>query len=158
VPESTPPNPAPEPACLLMIVVGAHLRAEVADRPLAYRLLEAMHQWIGQHLALMDVPLAPVVCSDIWYMNHEELQRRPTISLGGPGVNALSAYWTQKLSPAVVRDDQLLIQLDPEFVDLRVCLWGMNHQRTIEALDYFLEHYLDSYLRAVATQVEPQEG
>jgi hypothetical protein len=157
MPESTP-NPEMEPAHLVLIVVGAHLRAEVADRPLAYRLLEAIHQWIGQHRTLMGVPLAPVVCSDIWYMNHAELQKQPTISLGGPGVNALSAYFAQKLNPATVEDDRLILQLDPEFVDLRVCLWGMNHARTVEALEHFLGRYLDSYLRAVATQVEPQEG
>jgi len=82
----------------------------------------------------------------------------PTITLGGPGVNALSAYLADKLSPALVRDEKLLIQLDPDFVDLRVGIWGFDHALTAEALDLFINKYLDSYLTAVATQVEPEHG
>ena len=78
--------------------------------------------------------------------------------MGGPGVNALSAYYSQKLPTALVRDNQIAIQLDPEYIDLRVCLWGMNHQLTVEALRLFTDKYLEEYLRAVVTQVEPQEG
>ena len=81
----------------MLIVVGAHLRAEVADRPLAYRLRERIHAWLEKFGTGMNVPIMPVVCTDIWYMNQEPLQNRPTISLGGPGVNALSAYYGQKL-------------------------------------------------------------
>ncbi len=33
----------------------------------------------------------------------------------------------------------------------------MNHQLTVDALDLFMEKYLPDYLRAVVTQVEPQE-
>ena len=143
---------------LLLIVVGAHLRAEVGDRPLAYRLAEAMRQWIDRQEGVLGIPLVPVVCCDIWYLNQETLQRWPTVSLGGPGVNALSAYFAQKLSPALMADDQLVIQLDPEFVDLRVCVWGRDHQRTVQATNHFIDTYLDKYLRAVATQVEPREG
>lgn len=155
--ESQSPSPAGA-GNLILIVVGAHLRAEVADRPLAYRLRERVEAWLekfGQHL---NLPLVPIVCSDIWYLNQDELQRRPTISLGGPGVNALSAYYGDKLASAMIREKQMIIQLDPEFVDLRVCIWGMNHEYTVEAMDHFIRQYLDGYLRAVATQVEPQEG
>ncbi len=141
---------------LLLIVVGAHLRAEIADRPLGYRLAEVISNWLRQRSPKLNVRFAPVVCSDVWYMNQEKLQRRPTISVGGPGVNALSAYYAQKLNPAVVSENQMIIQLDPEFVDLRVCVWGMNHELTIAALDHFISQYLDGYLRAVATQVEPR--
>jgi hypothetical protein len=99
----------------------------------------------------------PVVCSDIWYMNQEALHQRPTISLGGPGVNALSQYYAEKLTPAVVRENKIILQLDPEFTDLRVCIWGMNHSLTVDAVELFYRKYLDGYLRAVATQVEPQD-
>lgn len=142
----------------MLIVVGAHLRAEVADRPLAYRLRERIHAWLERFGTGINVPLVPVVCSDIWYMNQEALQQRPTISLGGPGVNALSAYYGQKLPAAVVRENEMVIQLDPEFTDLRVCIWGMNHDLTIAALELFIRKYLDGYLRAVITQVEPEES
>lgn len=143
-------------ASLLLIVVGAHLRAEMADRPLAYRLCERVRAWMEKFGATIQPPVMPLVCSDIWYINDQDLQSRPTISIGGPGVNALSAYYHDKLATAMARDEEYLIQLDAEFVDLRASIWGRNHQTTVEALDYFVAHYLDGYLRAVATQVEPK--
>lgn len=142
---------------LLLIVVGAHLRAEVADRPLAYRLRNRIEAWFEKHALDTNVRLTPVVCSDIWYVNQQSLQKRPTVSIGGPGVNALSAYYANKLSSALVHDNQMVIQLDPEYVDLRVCVWGMDHEMTVHALDMFDAKYLDGYLRAAVTQVEPQE-
>ena len=142
---------------LLLIVVGAHLRAEVADRPIANRLRDDIESWIRGHGGELDNPFIPVVCCDIWYVNHKQLQRRPTISIGGPGVNALSGYYNRELSPALVRDRQMVIQLDPEFVDLRVCLWGLDHEQTVEVFNLFHERYLHPYLRAVATQVEPKD-
>jgi len=145
-------------AQLLLIVVGAHLRAEAADRPLAYRLGQKIENWLERHAQEMSISLVPLVCTDVWYINHQALQKRPTISLGGPGVNALSAYFAHKLPSAWVRDDHMVIQLDAEYVDLRVCLWGMNHKLTVGVLDLFYTRYLDGYLRAVATQVEPQMG
>ena len=141
---------------LLLIVVGAHLRAEVADRPLAYGLRQRICDWFDGHGGALNVDVTPAVCCDIWYLNQAELQRRPVISLGGPGVNALSAHFAQKLTPALVRDDAFVIQLDPEFVDLNVCVWGMNHELTVESLALFERRYLDAYLDAVATQVEPR--
>ena len=90
-------------------------------------------------------------------MNQQPLQKHATISLGGPGMNALSSYLADRLTSALVRDSQLLIQLDPEFVDMRVCIWGMNHELTVEALTLFEHRYLDGCLRVVATQVEPHE-
>ena len=157
--ETEPSTPSRgEETNLILIVVGAHLRAEVADRPLAYRLKARVEAWLEKHGQNLNIPLVAVVCSDVWYMNQEALHRRPTISVGGPGVNALSAYFGQKLPSVAVRDNQMVIQIDTEFVDLRVCVWGMNHDLTVDALDYFDRQYLDDYLRAVVTQVEPQEG
>lgn len=141
----------------VLIVVGSHLRAETADRPLAYALVEEIRQWVQRHEKGLQAAIEPIVCSDIWYVNQQRLQSRPTVSLGGPGVNALTAYFAQKLDPSVLANEKMIIQLDPEFVDLRVCIWGMNHKWTEKALRLFSEHYLDTFLRAVATQVEPDE-
>jgi len=142
---------------LLLIVVGAHLRAEVGDRPLAYQLCDRIGNWIDQNESTLNVEFVPVVCCDILYVNQPPLQARPTISVGGPGVNALRAYWwsQDKLTPALVSDDRYVVQLDPEFVDLRACVWGMDHELTVEVIELFCERYLDGYLKAVATQVEP---
>ncbi|MEE9211689.1 MAG: hypothetical protein V3U29_03450 [Phycisphaeraceae bacterium] len=115
-----PSSSVPETTDLLLIVVGAHLRAEVADRPLAYRLRQHIADWLRAQDASLNIRLGPIVCSDVWYLNQETLQQLPTISLGGSGVNALSAYYAQKLASAMVRDNQMVIQLDPEYVDLRV--------------------------------------
>lgn len=155
----TPEQPEAPPidtSNLLLIVVGAHLRAEAADRPLAYMLRDRIRLWLDEHRDSLNVPIDPVVCSDIWYVNHEALHSRPTISIGGRGVNALSAYYAQKLEPALLAEHKMIIQLDPEFVHLRVAVWGVNHQLTVRALEVFIEKYLDQYLRAVATQVEPK--
>ncbi len=154
--QSRPATSTEDVGNLIVLVVGAHLRAEVADRPVAYRLGEEIRRWVERQGERLSIRFTPVVCCDVWYMSQEPLQRRPTISVGGPGVNSLSAYYAQKLNPALVRENQMIIQLDPEFVDLRVCVWGMNHELTLGAVNYFTQHYLDSYLRAVATQVEPQ--
>ena len=53
-------------------------------------------------------------------------------------------------------DNEVIIQMDPEFVDLRACLWGMDHDMTAASIDVFEERYLDGFMRAVATQVEPK--
>ena len=153
-----PHDPSPSDSSnILLIVVGSHLRAEVADRPLAYGLRQRIGDWIELRQGDLNVQTVPVVCCDIWYLNQEALQRQPVISLGGPGVNALSAHFAHKLTPAQVRDEMFMIQLDPEFVDLRVCVWGMNHKLTVEALALYERRYLDVYLEAVVTQVEPQQ-
>jgi hypothetical protein len=152
----SPESPPSEPANLLLIVVGAHLRAEMADRPLAYRLCERVRAWLEKFGPAVNPPVLPLVCSDIWYVNDEDLQSRPTISLGGPGVNALSAHFHDKLQTAMAQDGDFIIQLDPEFVDLRASVWGRDHKLTVHALEQFVLHYMPGYLRAVATQVEPR--
>lgn len=143
---------------LVLVVVGAHLRAEVADRPIAYGLCQRVEQWVKTHRQKMNISLLPVVCSDVWYVNQPTLQQRPTISIGGPGVNALSAYYADKLQSVLVHDDHKIIQLDPEFVDLRVSIWGMNHELTVSVVELFMTKYVDLYLRAVVTQVEPHDS
>jgi hypothetical protein len=142
---------------LILIVVGAHLRAEVADRPLAYRLRDVINQWVLIRASGSNIKPSPLVCSDVWYVNQPTLQQRPVISLGGPGINVLSAFFAKKLVNARVPDQNIVIQLDPEFVDLRACVWGMNHHWTVKALDLFVQQHLDDYLRAVVTQVVPRE-
>ena len=143
----------------IFIVVGVHLRAEVGDRPLAYELRDRIEQWKSEHAELLTDPVDPVVLSDVWYLNQEDLQRRPTISIGGPGVNALSAFFAQQLpEESDIEEQQVVIQIDPDFTDLRVCIWGTNHELTHQGVDLFTQQYLEGFLRAAATQVEPEEG
>ena len=149
--ESTPGQGGALP---VMIVVGSHLRAEAADRPLAYRLVVEVEQWTERFEAQLGVEIEPMVCTDLWYLNHEELRQRPTICVGGPGVNALSAYLAQHLSEEN-RHADVLLQIDPDYTDLQACIWGKDHELTAHGLQLFIDRYLDGYLRAVATQVEP---
>lgn len=167
----------------VMIVVGSHLRAEEGDRPLAYRLKTRIEAWRDEHADQLTVPLTAIVCTDLWYLNHEVLQQRPTICVGGPGVNAYAALSLQQVdgdppletptappeapqrrSPRAPSDEatgdedepRVTIMIDPDFTHLRVGVWGTDHDLTDKGVDLFCERYLDGYLRACVTQVEPQ--
>ncbi len=134
----------------MLIVTGSTPRAETADRPLAYRLRERM-------LALLNAASAEdpdaravsvVVCSDLWYLNADGLRGRPTISVGGPGVNALSAHLRGRIPVAFAVEDVLMVQVDLDFVDLSACCWGADHRATVLALDAFVQRYLDQFMQA----------
>ncbi len=150
----------------VLIVVGSHLRAEERDRPLAYGLRTRIEHWRDMHAEQLGVPLTPLVCTDLWYLNHQDLQRRPTICLGGPGVNALAAINANQSDDE--DDDQggpegasggeprVTIMIDPDFTHLRVGVWGTDTELTEKGLELFCDRYLDAYLRACVTQVEPK--
>ena len=161
----------------VLIVVGSHLRAEERDRPLAYGLKKRIEHWREMHADQLDVPLTPLVCSDLWYLNHQDLQRRPTICIGGPGVNALAAInanqsdteaedipdtsedMTEPEGSSIESDEiqpRVTIMIDPDFTHLRVGVWGTDTELTEKGLQLFCDRYLDDYLRACVTQVEPK--
>jgi hypothetical protein len=130
---------------LLLIVTGSTLRAEACDRPLAYRLQRMIRRRMAR-----EAFLRPVVISDIWYLNSEDLQQLPTISVGGPGVNATSQYFFSKLPTALGIDGLLTIQMDVALEDHRCCIWGMDHHKTVEALNVFATcGYLDQFLEGI---------
>ena len=131
---------------LLLIVTGAHLGAEVHDRPVGYRLKTLIESRLGAGAAR----LTPVVCSDVWYLNQEPLRRRPTISIGAPGVNALTAFLADKVPSAFTIDDVLVVQADLDWVDLVACCWGRDHDSTRGAVDAFAERYLGGFLEAAS--------
>ena len=153
---------------LLLIVLGAHLRAELADRPLGYRLRDRIVQWQQDTLgpasrtpagaaASVDEPLLAAVCTDLWYLNAPDLMARPTICLGRPELNAASAYWANRLPTAFVIDDTLRIHLDPEFINLQACVWGRSDGGTASGVDLFEKRYLEPFLRT-AHGLPTEEG
>ncbi len=142
---------------LLLIVTGTCLQAEHIDRPLAYQLRSQIYAKLKKYGMKLNTRACPVVCSDIHYMNNEALHIRPTVSIGGTNVNALSIYYRDKLTVAEERKDSFSILLDSEFTDLRVCLLTEDHRHASVMLKLFCQKYLDAYLRAVVTQVEPQD-
>ncbi len=134
-------------------MVGAHLRAESGDRPLAYRLRDVMLSWCENH-SDHEAPFDVLVCSDVWCMNNDDLLRLPTVSIGGPGVNALTANLADKTPSAFVIENELIVQVDLDFYDLRAAVWGMSHSSTIRAVEAFIEKYLDLYLTEVSRVIE----
>lgn len=142
-----------EPDCpiedLLPIVVGSHLKAEFADRPLAERLRRLILAWQGSRLEAGDAALLPVVVSDAWFLNDRDLMRQPSIAIGDPGVNAASAHYAVRLPKACVVESVFAIHLDPEFLDGSVCVWGASPEHTELAVQTFAERHLDGFLRAM---------
>lgn len=136
---------------LLLIVVGANLRAEIADRPLGYRLCERIDAWQNEVCAREELArLRPVVCTDVWYLNNNELMERPTIAIGDPAVNAACAYLSTRLPTAFVIEETLRVHLDPDFIDMQVCMWGASDEATASAVDLFVNRHMDAFLREAA--------
>ncbi|MBN1492456.1 MAG: hypothetical protein JXA69_21265 [Phycisphaerae bacterium] len=130
---------------MILVVVGTTIRAEDMDRPLANQLAATLRERLPA-----DSAWQCMVVSDIYYINNEEFQPCPTISIGGPGVNHLSRILFHELPPALAVDGVLLIQMDMGMKDHRACIWGMDHDTTVEALETFLEKgYLDHYLSGI---------
>ncbi|MGB7160480.1 MAG: hypothetical protein WBD40_20610 [Tepidisphaeraceae bacterium] len=147
-----------DPQRLIWIVTGVQLKAELGDRPLAYRVEREIRDRLATLLEKPDEGepprLAPVVVSDVYYLNNEQAQRGPTISIGGPGMNALSASLVEQLPTPVAIENTLVVQMDLEMNDLRCAVWGMNHLDTVRAVDTFIaKGYLDTFVKGVVERV-----
>ena len=131
---------------LLPIVVGAHLEAEAYDRAFGERLRTVI---AGRGLPDAGPrPPVPLVMSDVWYLNEPKLRVRPTIAVGRPDLNAATAYLSRKLPTALLIEGSCRIQLDPEFIDPFACLWGTTPKRAGDAMEVFIDRYLDGFLEA----------
>jgi hypothetical protein len=144
-----PPDMPIETMRLLPIVVGAHPRSELADRPIANRLVAAIRQWQRVEVEDEESRLIPMVMSDLWYLNDRELLLQPTIAIGEPGVNAASAYFGTRLPKAYVVDGRLQVLADLEFLEPGVAIWGVDAQSTRMATDWFIGRHLAAFLNAV---------
>ena len=150
---------------LIWIVVGVQLNAELGDRPLAYRVEQEVRERLAAALpapADGELPaLVPAVISDVLYLNNESVQDRPTISIGGPGVNALAGVLTDRLPAALAIENQLVIQMDQEMPPGRrqCAVWGMDHLQTVRAVDLFCARgYLDTFVRAAVAGLGDADG
>lgn len=137
----------------VLIVVGAHLRAEAMDRPLAYLLREKVLGWLRQNVTPPEkegpVDSRVVVCSDVWYMNQESLRGKATISVGGPEVNAFTAYVASRLPSLLAVEGKLIVQGEASFEPAVVAVWGSHAEQTGRAVAAFEQRYLDAFLRTV---------
>jgi len=133
---------------LLLIVVGAHLDAERHDRLAAYTLQHRIQATLAESGAAIE----PLVCTDLWQLNHDGLRAAPTISIGGPAVNALTAFLADKLPSAFAVDGRYVVQMDPELVEPSVACWGETAADTAAAVEAFADRYLDAFLDAARAQ------
>ena len=134
---------------LLLIVTGSTLRAEESDRPLAYYL----QQKVDAASTDLDVSFRTVVVADFRWMNDDPLQVLPTISLGGPGVNALAHKWFDEVPFSLAVDEQYCIQMDPDLDEPRVSIWGMDNATTQIAVSVFVDRFLPRFLEHAANYI-----
>jgi hypothetical protein len=137
------------PPRLLLIVTGSMLRAEELDRPLAYYLRQQV-ELASERLGLAFKTL---VVADFRWMSDEPLQVLPTISVGGPGVNALAQTWFDEVPFSLAVDEQYYIQMDPDLAEPRVSIWGMDNATTQIAVSVFINRFLPRFLEQAATYI-----
>jgi hypothetical protein len=137
---------------LLLIVTGSTLRAEELDRPLAYYLKQRIERATADDEADPPPPSARRprfrvrVVADFRWLHEKSLQELPTISVGGPGVNALARDWLEELPVSLAVDEQYYIQMDPDLNASHASVWGMDNVTTQIAVSVFLERFLPRFL------------
>jgi hypothetical protein len=131
---------------LILIVVGTELRAEEADRPLAYYLRGQVLQALADRGEAEEA--AVFVVADLRWLSDPTLQAHPTISLGGPGVNHLARRWIDDppIPISLAVDNEYYIQMDPELDELHASLWGMDNPSTQIAVNAFVQRFLPAFL------------
>jgi len=138
------------PAQMVLIVTGSTLRAEDLDRPLAYYLKQRIDAWSDPADSTGARPFQARVVADFRWIHDEPLQALPTISIGGPGVNALAHRWLEEVPVSLVVDSQYYIQMDPDLDESRISIWGMDNPTTQIAISVFIERYLSRFLEDCA--------
>jgi len=142
------------PVRLLLIVTGSTLRAEELDRPLGYYLKQRIEQALSEALANGREDLGNYVVrviADFRWIHDEPLQNLPTISLGGPGVNALAHRWLEEVPVSMAYSERYFIQMDPDLAEVRASVWGMDNTTTQIAVSVFVDRFLPRFLERCAT-------
>jgi hypothetical protein len=145
---------AGSPLRLLLIVTGSTLRAEEVDRPLGYYLKQRIERSLSESVAAgrqgLDDYIVRVV-ADFRWIHDEPLQNLPTISLGGPGVNALAHRWLEDVPVSLAYSERYFIQMDPDLSEPRASIWGMDNATTQIAVSVFVDRFLPRFLDRCAT-------
>lgn len=150
--------PPESPGRLILIVTGSTLRAEELDRPLAYYLKQQVERLVALRAAVDDEPTHVLVVADFRWMSDEPLQEIPTLSVGGPGVNALAHRWFEEMPFSLAVDEQYYIQMDPELVEPHASIWGMDNSTTQIAVAIFVDRFLPRFLdRAADSSISPDD-
>jgi len=131
----------------ILIVVGSDIKPEEVDRPLAYKLKQALESspFFGNH------PFRKcLVISDALYLHDKIIRVCPTIAVGGPGVNSAAAEFVEKLPLYLSLENRYFIQLNKDFSGSKISIWGMDRESTEEAIDMFIANgILDDFLKAI---------
>jgi hypothetical protein len=129
----------------VIIVTGSEIRAEERDRPTAYRLKEEIDRRSdGQPFR------RAVVVGDAWFLDHRVFHLNPSIAVGGPGVNGLTAELSQHVPVAWTQDQRAYVQVDFENPAKRAALWGVDAEATMLAVQTFVSRgFLDDLLRRI---------
>jgi len=131
----------------ILIVVGVDIGPEETDRPLAYKLKDAFEAspLFGNH------PFRKcIVISDALYRHDKLIHACPTVAIGGPGVNTLAAELVEKLPVYLSKDNRYFIQLDKDFKNPKISIWGLEGEATAEAVEMFVANgILDEFLKAI---------
>jgi hypothetical protein len=142
------------PLRLLLIVTGSTLRAEEMDRPLGYYLKQRIEQSLSEAVVIGKGSLEDYLVrlvADFRWIHDEPLQSLPTISLGGPGVNALAHRWLEEVPVSLAYSERYFIQMDPDLTEPRVSIWGMDNATTQIAVSVFVDRFLPRFLERCAT-------
>ena len=144
-----PPSLEYRPELVIPVVVGAHPRAEIVDRPWAGRMARSIPATLRARGldAPPDGPM-PLVVTDVWYLNDDQLRLQPTIVIGDPTVNAAAAMFANRLPCAFAIEEVCQVLLDPEMLEPRVCLWGVGDEGTRLAWERFESRWLEEFLEA----------
>jgi hypothetical protein len=139
---------------MLLIVTGSTLRAEEMDRPLGYYLKQRIEQALVETIAEgrhdLDGYIVRVV-ADFRWIHDEPLHGLPTISLGGPGVNALAHRWLEEVPVSLAVSERYFVQMDPDLVEPHASVWGMDNATTQIAVSVFIDRFLPRFLERCAT-------
>lgn len=151
----TPPDLDFDAERAIAIVVGAHPRAEITDRPWANLLARRMRSVLAERGLAMDRggPI-PLVVTDVWYLNDDVLRRQPTVAVGDPAVNAASAYFANRLPCAYAIENACQLLLDPELLEPRACFWGIDDESLKLAMERFDAKWIGPFLEAAENVIE----
>jgi hypothetical protein len=129
----------------VVLVTGSALTAEERDRPLAYRLKSEIDRRGEGHAYRRAV-----VVADLWYLDNQIFHLNPTITIGGPGANAVAEEFSSLLPTVYSSEDRVFVQADLEGDPKRAALWGADAGATAQAVEVFTtQGLLDDLLRRI---------
>jgi hypothetical protein len=138
----------------LLIVTCSTLRAEEMDRPLGYYLKQCIEESLSQASSSSQSGLEDYrvrIVADFRWIHDEPLQSLPTISLGGPSVNALAHRWLEEVPVFLACSESYFIQMDPDLAEPRASNWGTDNTSAQIALSVFIDRFLRRFFDRCTT-------